>query len=465
MTIRKADHVLYSWLLDSALLVLSLSLASGLRSELPLGPDFAPASSVPAPIYIVVLAVWGVFYLGLGMRDPVRLTCQTEALRIVGVYLIMALVLAALLYFTTRDFSRYLFLYFAVFSLGSILGWRFLVSRFMPPPSRRPGRVAIVGTGPEAVALYHRIHTYSDSPLTVVGFIAEDDDPIPFALPAGCRLLGDLAQLPHLRESKPFDEVVIAVSSSERKSLARVVAAVEQLRVRVYLYFQVQGVVLLYQRGTVGPWHLVDLPSTVIDAHEWLIKRLMDLLVASLLLLLVSPVMALIALAIKLDSPGPAIFRQRRIGEHGRPFILIKFRTMIDGAEAQQDLINKWPPTGSVVHKGAGDPRVTRMGRFLRRWSLDELPQFWNVLRGDMSLVGPRPELPWIVEHYFPDDYQRFLVPPGLTGFWQVNERSVQPMYLAVGDDMYYIKNYSLWLDLWILLKTPLAVLRGRGAY
>ncbi len=175
--------------------------------------------------------------------------------------------------------------------------------------------------------------------------------------------------------------------------------------------------------------------------------------------------MGVVALAIKLDSPGPVIFRQARVGENGRVFQMLKFRSMVDGAEKLQHAVTHLDDEGNLVHKEESDPRVTRIGRFIRRASLDELPQFLNVLKGDMSLIGPRPEMPWLVDSYEPWQRKRFAVPQGLTGWWQVNGRSDKMMHLHTDEDLYYIQNYSLWLDLYILLKTPWVILRGKGAY
>jgi len=176
--------------------------------------------------------------------------------------------------------------------------------------------------------------------------------------------------------------------------------------------------------------------------------------------------MALIAIAIKLDSPGPVIFKQQRVGENEQLFWMYKFRSMVPDADQRLADVIKYDQNGNIIHKAPDDPRVTRVGRFLRRTSLDELPQFFNVLKGDMSLVGPRPELPTLVkQHYKPWQHKRFAVPQGVTGWWQVNGRSDKPLHLHTEDDIYYIQNYSLLLDLQILLKTAWVVLRGTGAY
>jgi lipopolysaccharide/colanic/teichoic acid biosynthesis glycosyltransferase len=174
--------------------------------------------------------------------------------------------------------------------------------------------------------------------------------------------------------------------------------------------------------------------------------------------------MALIGVAIRLDSKGPIFFKQERVGENGRLFTIFKFRSMSMGADQRLDFTKNAKP-GQVIHKVENDPRVTRVGRLLRRTSLDELPQLINVIKGDMSLVGPRPEMPWLVDHYEAWQHKRFAVPQGITGWWQINGRSDKPMHLNTEYDLQYIQNYSLLLDMKILWDTIGAVLRGKGAY
>ena len=185
-------------------------------------------------------------------------------------------------------------------------------------------------------------------------------------------------------------------------------------------------------------------------------KRLLDLLVAVPLLVLVAPLLGVLSALIRLESNGPALFRQTRFGQGGRLFALYKLRTMV----AESEL-----PSGGP-HKVRRDPRVTRLGGVLRRTSIDELPQLWNVVRGDVSLVGPRPELPeFAFAHYEPRTWRRLAVPPGLTGKWQVEGRHLQPMYAHPEHDLAYVASWSFATDLALILRTPWAVLRGRGAY
>jgi exopolysaccharide biosynthesis polyprenyl glycosylphosphotransferase len=210
---------------------------------------------------------------------------------------------------------------------------------------------------------------------------------------------------------------------------------------------------------------LISLRESALTESQRILKRLFDLLASAGLLVVLSPLMLLIALMIKLESPGSVFFTQERIGEHGRRFRMIKFRSMYQDAERRWAEVARRDASGNLMHKVVGDPRVTPVGRKLRRSSLDELPQLINVLLGQMSLVGPRPEIPVVAAEYDPWQWQRFRVPPGITGWWQVNGRSDKPMHLHTEDDLYYIQNYSFWLDLRILLKTVIVVLQGHGAY
>jgi len=212
-------------------------------------------------------------------------------------------------------------------------------------------------------------------------------------------------------------------------------------------------------------WESEKKLGVCLDPFQRAIKRVFDLVLASPLFVLCLPLMAVVALAVKIDSPGPIFFGQKRVGEGGRIFKMFKFRSMGVDAEARWDEVVRTTPDGQVIFKQENDPRVTRVGRFIRRTSLDELPQLVNVLRGEMSLVGPRPELPWLVEHYEPWQRQRLEVPQGITGWWQINGRSEKPMHLHTEEDLYYIQHYSLLLDLHILWKTLGVVIKCQGAF
>jgi exopolysaccharide biosynthesis polyprenyl glycosylphosphotransferase len=193
----------------------------------------------------------------------------------------------------------------------------------------------------------------------------------------------------------------------------------------------------------------------MITGWQRTLKRFIDIIVACFALLITLPLLGIIAILVKMDSKGPVFYFQQRVGEGGKLFTIYKIRTMIPETEMSANVVKKCPD----------DPRITRVGRFLRRTSLDELPQLINVLKGDMSLVGPRPELPYLLEMYEDWQFHRLSVPQGMTGWWQINGRANRPLRLATSDDLYYVENYSLLLDFYILFKTPWAVVWGRGAY
>ncbi len=196
-----------------------------------------------------------------------------------------------------------------------------------------------------------------------------------------------------------------------------------------------------------------------------LVKGGAERVLAGLALVVMAPLFGAVALAVRASGPGPVLFRQVRVGRHGQPFTMLKFRTMQAGAESAQAGLAHLNEADGLLFKIRRDPRVTRVGRVLRRSSLDELPQLWHVVTGQMSIVGPRPPLPTEVERYGPDVRRRLLVKPGLTGLWQVSGRTDLPWEDAVRLDLHYVDNWSLMLDLVIVLKTLSAVVRGRGAY
>ena len=212
-----------------------------------------------------------------------------------------------------------------------------------------------------------------------------------------------------------------------------------------------------------------DLPLLQVEEPELkgfrrLTKEASDRVLAAVGLVVLSPLLLALSLAVRVTSRGPVLFRQVRVGLGGRHFVMYKFRTMVADAETRLSDLAHLNEHDGVLFKIRHDPRVTRVGRFLRRWSLDELPQLWNVLRGDMSIVGPRPPLPSEVERYGQQVRRRLLVKPGLTGLWQVNGRAGLPWEEAVRLDLYYVENWSLSMDAVIIARSVTAVMRGRGA-
>jgi len=281
------------------------------------------------------------------------------------------------------------------------------------------------------------------------------------------RRLGTVAELPSVCAAHAVDEVIIALPAAYHREilvirdhcqrdglLFKLVPDLYELSLNRIEVDAINGIPLLSVKAT-----------TAIQGWNQLVKRTLDVVLAGVGLVLFAPLWGLVALAIRLDSPGPILFRQERVGRGGAPFVLLKFRSMREDADrVVQELLALNEAKGPIF-KIRNDPRMTRVGRFLRRWSVDELPQLWNVLRGDMSIVGPRPPLPREVAQYEPWQLRRLEAAPGLTGLWQVSGRSELSFDEMVMLDLYYIENWSLALDLRILLRTLPAVCRGGGAF
>jgi exopolysaccharide biosynthesis polyprenyl glycosylphosphotransferase len=379
------------------------------------------------------------------------------------------MLMAGALYLSFRDLSRLQFAYFFLVTLGLLLVARAGLRLYHRAIGRsRPGwrnRILIVGAGHLGLRAAQILIDQSRWGYALTGFL--DDDPAKLGKDfLGHAVVGPVENVAAIALDRKVDEVWICLPGRSYQRIQWTVAELEKIPVRIKIAPDYFSLALVRARAElVGGIPLIGLREPVITGFARFVKRVFDIAVASLLLLVLIVPMGLIALAIRFGSAGPIIFRQTRVGENGRLFRMLKFRTMSADAESAQGQINLQTAEGKILHKLPDDPRVTGAGRFLRRYSLDELPQLWNVLVGDMSLVGPRPELPWLVDRYEPWQRKRFAVPQGLTGWWQINGRSDKPMHLTTEDDLFYVYNYSLWLDMRILLGTPLAVLQGRGAF
>ncbi|MCA9973885.1 MAG: sugar transferase [Anaerolineales bacterium] len=461
------NYAIFSILVDNLLTLLALFFATQLRPLLTDLPWLMPVASVSVPeiVYVLVPLLWSFTFLTGSVYDPRHIYKITDEMqRTVLAVAVAALLFAGALYLLARDFSRWLFILFVGLDLLLLLGWRvmarLLFKLYRPPAAVR--RVLIVGAGQVGQRVGEMITGHEWMGLVLTGYLDDDPD----KEQAEPLVLGQVQDVRRVVAEKQIDDVVIALPQRAYGQINRLVPALHDLPVNVRVvpdYFS-----LALYRATVedfGGLPMINLRDPALNDVQRLTKRLFDLSVAGAVTLLLLPVLGLVALLIRLDSAGPVLFRQARVGENGRIFQMIKFRSMVVGAEKLQGRVNRVNGNGQVIHKQIDDPRVTRIGRLLRRTSLDELPQLFNVLRGDMSLVGPRPEMPWLVGQYEPWQHRRFAVPQGITGWWQVNGRADKPMHLHTEDDLYYVQNYSLWMDMYILLKTPFVVLRGKGAY
>jgi exopolysaccharide biosynthesis polyprenyl glycosylphosphotransferase len=457
---------------DMGLTALALHLAKMLRLTLPLGVQLGGPLAFSSWFYLLVPAIWASVFFALRVYDPARALRYLDDVQAVWSAVTWAtLVFAGVAYFFFRELSRFLFVYFYLLDLAFLLGWRavlkWLLRLGLGYGLGEPRRVLVVGAGMVGQELCRAIRAYRWTGLELVGYV-DDDKGLQGKTCVGCPVLGALEDVGAVVSQHAVDEVILALPPRAQERARQVILALQELPVNVRVVPDVFDLVFI--RASVEEFAgipLIGLREPAIEGPDRIVKRLFDLVVGGLALMLFSPLMLVAALMVRIDSPGPILFRQRRIGEGGRSFQMLKFRTMRAGAEAEEQ---RWaretgqgPPT---FFKRPDDPRITRVGHVLRRFSIDELPQLFNVLKGDMSLVGPRPELPWLVERYDPWHRKRFAVPQGMTGWWQVNGRSDHADYaLRVEEDLYYIRNWSVWLDIRILLMTLVAVIQGEGAY
>jgi exopolysaccharide biosynthesis polyprenyl glycosylphosphotransferase len=457
-----ATYIVLAILLDLLCSIAALYLAGALRATLPFGA-FMPSEAILSPSLIVLtLAIWFAIFLMLSVYDPrytVRLS--DEVRRTLAASFFALLVLAGALYFIDREVSRLLVIYVALLNMLLRVTWRAAAHLFFAGRQRQTRRVLIVGSGALAEQIVETLQEYTWAGIQLIGFLEADESALR-SLPR----LGRLADAARVVQQCSIDEVIIALPYRDYECLTALVLELQRLPVQVRIVPNYLNLALY--RATVeefGGVPLINLRDPALNIYQRAVKRAFDLLLGAALLLLSAPLWAIVWLAIRLDSKGAAIFKQERIGENGKPFIMYKFRTMTEDAEERQTEVLRHDEQGNLIHKTADDPRVTRVGRFLRRTSLDELPNLINVLRGEMSLVGPRPEVAWMMDKYALWQLKRFAVPQGMTGWWQINGRSNKPMHLHTEDDLYYIQNYSILLDLLILWRTLFVVLRGKGAF
>jgi exopolysaccharide biosynthesis polyprenyl glycosylphosphotransferase len=379
--------------------------------------------------------------------------------------IIAAMAQAGTLYLSFRDVSRLLFITYVLLAFILMIGWRALARLIFQATGRSPGsrrRVLIIGAGQIGREFQEKINQNPELRLQISGFLDDDQN----ILLQNIDILGPTTIAQGIVREKQIDDVIIALPQRSHQRINQLAQELHHLPVKLWVipdYFRLA----LYKAAIedFAGIPMLDLRAPALTDIQRLIKRAFDLFTVIIFLPITMPLMGLIALGITIESRGRVILSQKRVGENGRIFRMYKFRTMLDVGESQDEVIEFVNQHGQLTHKTAEDPRITRFGRFLRRISLDEIPQIFNVLRGEMSMVGPRPELPYFVDRYETWQRQRFAVPQGITGWWQINGRSNKPMHLNTEDDLYYVQNYSLLLDLYILIRTIPVVISGKGAF
>jgi exopolysaccharide biosynthesis polyprenyl glycosylphosphotransferase len=424
---------------------------------------------IPRTDFLWLLAATPVLLIGifamLRLYDVHHFTPAEEFRRIILAVSLLLTALVTVSFWSQSSFSRaWIALSWALALVAEMFSrrvWHWHIGR-----ARERGEMAfrtlIVGTNGEAHHL-EQVMRRPDLGYKPLGYISTGRGGTP---PDGLPLVGEVADLREIIRTTDAECVFVAASELAVPEMSHVAKVVRLEGVEVRVTATLPEV--LSSRLSVQPLGGVmalSLRQARLTGGQMVAKRIFDLVVAGLGTIITLPLSIAIAIAVKVTSPGPVLYRQRRVGQRGRPFTMLKFRTMKVGAEDMLEDLRSLNEADGPLFKLREDPRVTRVGRWLRKWSLDELPQLLNVIAGDMSLVGPRPPLPAEVREYEEWQFDRLEVQPGVTGLWQVSGRSDLSFDEYVRLDLFYIENWSLAYDLFIVAKTIPQLLARRGAY
>jgi exopolysaccharide biosynthesis polyprenyl glycosylphosphotransferase len=450
---RKKIQLLFA-IADVILTVASFEIAYAARLELPLGRLFF----LRLDIHLLLLGYCAAVWVGLGLFHRIyEFLYSSKLVQMLNHTLRQAMMGTAAIvlfeYLLRLDLSRSFLLLFLVSNLSLLAVFRRLSPRLMAHFQREFG------------GSYHLVLIGSETRTRDFAELVRRDTPFHIEVTA-CLAEGECAaQLPELLRRSIVDEVIFAVDSAALSQLEDTFLLCDEqgVRTRVAIDFfpHVNSEITL---DRVGGAPLLTFSAAPLDDLRLVLKRLFDMVVAALALVVLTPLLGVCALLIKLSSPGPVIFRQARCGLNGRRFTLFKFRSMVQNAHELREELEHLNER-EIAFKIADDPRITPLGRWLRKFSIDELPQLWNVLRGDMSVVGPRPPLPEEVDRYQAWQRRRLRMRPGLTCLWAIAGRDKIDFNAWMRLDISYIENWSLGLDWSIILKTIPHVLAGRGAH
>lgn len=459
-------------LTDLVVVSLVTVLATVGRMRLPFFNEVGDVDNLVAIVGVPIILGWIVFIALHGAYSPhVMGAGTTEYKLVVRATMVAAGVTGVVCYLAKFQFSRGFFFLLIILGVPMLLLGR-LVLRRVTYVLRRRGylahRVVVAGSAAHVDEITRVLDRESWLGYHVIGAVLPASESVE-ATPGGVPVLGSTARTAAIVADSDPDIVLFAGGAvTSAQQMRRAVWELADTKVQIML---VPGLTdVASDRVRVRPaagLQLMELEGPRAQNATRISKRAFDLVGATVLLLLASPLLIATAVAIKVHDRGPVLFRQQRVGRNGDLFDCYKFRSMVIGADRMLDAVaaeNKHED-GHVLFKAEHDPRVTRPGRFIRRFSLDEMPQFLNVLRGEMSLVGPRPPLPGEVERYTDDVRRRLAVRPGMTGLWQVSGRSDLSWEDSVRLDLYYVDNWSIVQDLAILARTMMAVVSSRGAY
>jgi exopolysaccharide biosynthesis polyprenyl glycosylphosphotransferase len=425
-------------------------------------------------LLVLIGPLWALTLRVCGNDVPMRTKSRWQQVSVVFRSVTLGVGLLAAFLFLTQlvEVPRGVLFAFYVLNLllaGVVRLGVYEVLRAVRSQGRNGKRLLIVGTAHRAGRLVQLLEAHPEWGMQVAALVAKDaaDGHMVGEVVHGHRVLGTPDDLLTILRCEVVDEVIFAMPEIEMDTVAASLKVCRMMGVQARLmldFFAAEETRMTVERLDSIP--LLSFSSTPENTVGLVVKGLFDFILAAVLAVVLSPLLVAIAGAVRLSSPGPILFRQKRCGLNGREFTIYKFRTMVDGAdEKRETLARQQNDQDGPVFKLANDPRVTRLGAFLRKTSLDELPQLLNILRGEMSIVGPRPELKCVLEKFEDWQLRRLSVKPGVTGLWQVSGRCETSFLERIRLDLEYIDRWSLALDFKILAMTIPAVLVGRGAY
>lgn len=470
----KAVFIITLLLVDLAMVMLAFFLAYELRLRIPWrmpATNIGPFDSYVGMMVVHALTMVTVFFFYRLYHRQRVLSLIEEASSIFGAVSVGTIISIALTSFFFRDsvvelgYPWTMVMYSWLLTLFLVAVGRFAhsrVQRALQAQGWGADRLLIVGTGDVGQTIWQKVRYTPSLGYRIVGFIknGSDEEANNPVAAVDAPILGTIEDIPRVIEEHDVNEVIIALPEAPREQITNIISLCERGRVGIKVYpdlFQIMASQVSI--GDLSGLPLLTVRDIALRGWRLTLKRAMDIIVSAVALVILSPFMLLVALLIKLDSPGPVFYAQERMGLDAKPFWCLKFRSMRQDAEAE---------TGPVWAK-KDDPRRTRLGAILRRFSIDELPQLINVLVGDMSLVGPRPERPVFVEQFkrsIPRYMERHREKAGLTGWAQVNGlRGDTSIAERTKYDLWYVENWSLWLDIKILIRTIFMAFTDRNAY
>jgi exopolysaccharide biosynthesis polyprenyl glycosylphosphotransferase len=391
---------------------------------------------------------------------PRTRSAQEETTAVFKAVFLATLLLTAFIFLSgVKIVSRLVVIVSLLLNTITLAAWRYAKRRIVIHRTERgigTRNIVIIGAGKVGQALARHLEENKLLGYQLVGFLDGNHSNEP-------RLLGKIEELSRVAKSEFVDEVFVTIPS-ERELVKRITAEAQQNRLAVKVIPDLyDGLAWNAPIRQIGDFPVMDLCWKPLPTFGRFLKRAFDLGVSVIALAVCAPLLAALAVWVKLDSLGPVIYRSRRAGRRGRVFTCFKLRTMVSDADALKDSLRHRNEREGPCFKIADDPRVTRSGRFLRKYSLDELPQLWNVIKGDMSLVGPRPHPIDDFERYSLDDLRRLEVQPGITGLWQVSARQDPSFETNMALDLKYIEHWRFSMDIRILLRTLPAIAKGQG--